>query len=31
MLITPLIMVGFGVVFLKDPPKDFNAFYGYNP
>lgn len=28
-LITPVIMVGFGLVFLKDPPKSINAAYGY--
>ena len=29
MLITPLTMVGFGLVFLKNPPKSINSFYGY--
>ena len=29
MLITPLIMVGLGLVFLKNPPKSINDFYGY--
>ena len=29
MLITPLTMVGFGLVFLKNPPKNINSFYGY--
>ena len=29
MLITPLTMVGFGLAFLKDPPKSINSFYGY--
>ncbi len=28
-LIMPVIMVGFGLVFLKDPPKSINAAYGY--
>ena len=28
-LITPVIMLGFGLVFLKDPPKSINAAYGY--
>ena len=27
-LITPVIMLGFGLVFLKDPPKSINAAYG---
>jgi uncharacterized membrane protein len=29
MLIIPLIMVGFGMLFMKNPPKSINSFYGY--
>ena len=29
MLVTPLIMVGFGVLFMKNPPKSINSLYGY--
>ena len=29
MLIMPLIMVGFGMLFMKNPPKSINSFYGY--
>ena len=29
MLITPLIMVGFGLLFMKHPPKSINPLYGY--
>ena len=28
-LITPLIMAGFGLLFMKKPPKSINDFYGY--
>ncbi len=29
MLITPLIMVGFGILFMYKPPKSINPLYGY--
>ena len=29
LLIIPLIMVGFGLMFLKNPPKSINTSYGY--
>lgn len=28
-LLIPLAMLGFGWIFLKHPPKEVNAFYGY--
>ncbi len=28
-LLMPFTMVGFGLVFMKNPPKRINDFYGY--
>ena len=28
-LLMPLTMIGFGLVFMKNPPKRINDFYGY--
>ena len=28
-LIMPLMMVGFGLLFMKNPPKSINSLYGY--
>ena len=28
-LILPLLMVGFGLLLMKNPPKQINSFYGY--
>ena len=29
MLITPLLMIGFGLLFIKKPPRRVNSLYGY--